>query len=522
MIIVKMMKFSRIIFCFLVWGASIVLAGTPASTAFTPTWQQRHQLQWLVDHAGLSLPMTHWPLPVAVVEQALQQMPVNATASDRPQSQEFRQSLLQDLKKHIEGQARVQIRHRTEGAVGFDENYTPGNSVQILSPEGTGQTSGGVNFAYRLGVKLEQSANSLQHNGSSWGTDGRHQARLDGTSWVAGAGDWNVQAFSQKFWWGPGWQNSLILSHNAPAWNGVGLQRNSVAASASPWFSWAGPWHFEVFVAQAQDPWVSANQPRGHLMSAFRLTLQPRPWLELGFSRAMQFGGAGRAGGAGNFTRALLFQNSHTDDTQDTRGDAANSVAGFDVRVRCPQTWGACAFYTQWMGEDTTAVWGNKVQQPWKYTTLWGFEQSWGTNARHRVFAEYANMYQDSSPFETYRGTPGGIGSFYPQGETNGARWMAGSFGGGSEVTTLGWMDAQSERVLKFHWGRTLYSAGAYAPNLNAPHGDLRGFGLRQTWHWQGYRISPEWSVLQLKDGADQWLNRRHNTRLGVEVSRRF
>ena len=513
---------SVLTFFFLTLGWLWVHAAPPASTAFTPTWQQRHQLQRLVDEAGLALPMTHWPMPVAVVEQALNQMPVAGWAERHPEWLATRQNLLQDLKRYIEGLSRVQIRNRTEGAVGFDENYTPGHSAQVLSPEGTGQTAGGLGFAYRLGVKLEQSANSLGRGGSTWGTDGQNQARLDGTSLVVSAGDWNVQAFSQKFWWGPGWQNSLILSHNAPAWNGVGLQRNSVAASASPWWRWAGPWHFEVFVAQAQDPWVVANQPRGHQMSAFRLTLQPQPWLELGFARAMQFGGTGRAGGVGNFTRALFFQNSHTENTPDTRGDVANSLAGFDARVRCPKSWGGCAFYTQWMGEDTTAVYGNKIQQPWRYTTLWGVEQTFGAEGRHRVFAEYANMYMDSSPLETYRRDPGGIGTHYPQGETNGARWMASSFGGGSEVSTLGWMDAQRERMVKLHWGRTLYSAGAYSPNLNAPHGDLRGLSVRQSWQWQGYRISPELSVLRLKDGLDQGANRRQNTRIGIEVSRRF
>jgi len=150
------------------------------------------------------------------------------------------------------------------------------------------------------------------------------------------------------------------------------------------------------------------------------------------------------------------------------------------------------------------------MSRPWGQVDVIGF------------FAEYANMYQDSSPLETYRGTPGGIGSFYPQGETNGARWMSSSFGGGSEVTTLGWMDAQSERMVKVHWGRTLYSAGAYVPNLNAPRGELRGMSLRQTWQWQGYRVSPELSVLHLKDGVDQWSNRRNNLRMGVEFSRRF
>jgi hypothetical protein len=129
-------------------------------------------------------------------------------------------------------------------------------------------------------------------------------------------------------------------------------------------------------------------------------------------------------------------------------------------------------------------------------------------------------MYMDSSPLESYRAESGGMGSFYNQGETNGARWMASSFGGGSEVTTLGWMDAEKERVAKFHLGRTLYSVGAFSPNVNAPHGHLVGFELNQTWRWQGYKITPNFSVLHLSQGQDQWANKRDNVRLGVQISR--
>ena len=83
-------------------------------------------------------------------------------------------------------------------------------------------------------------------------------------------------------------------------------------------------------------------------------------------------------------------------------------------------------------------------------------------------------------------------------------------------------MDAETERVVKFHFGRTLYSVGAYAPQVNAPNGNLRGLEVKQTWHWQGYRITPELSVLHLSQGQDQWANKRDNLRLGVQISRNF
>jgi hypothetical protein len=477
-------------------------------------------LQRLVDEAGLALPMTHWPLPAEAVRLALEQLPTPNWDKEHPDWLSMRQQLLNDLRLHAQGVVRAQLRNPTEAPVGFGDNETPGSSVQILSPEHTGAMGSG-SYALRLGATLSQSSNSLQQGTSTWGPDGKAQFRLEGSSAVAEVGGWNLQAFSQKFWWGPGWQNSLILSGNAPAWNGLGLQRNAVAASTSPWWRWAGPWNLELFAAQAQDPWVAASQPRGFVMSGFRLTLQPQPWLEVGLSRAMQFGGHGRTWGLNKFDAALLFQNSHTYDANDTRGDLANSLAGFDARARCPLNWGPCAFYTQWMGEDTTAVIGNHIQQPWKYTTLWGLEHTFA-EGRYRGFFEYSNMYQDSSPLETYVATPGGIGSYYPQGETNGARWMSSFFGGGSEVTTWGWIDAQTERVIKYHYGRTLYSVGAYSPGLNAPHGDLRGFEIKQTWHWQGYRITPELSVLRLNQGQDQWANKRDNLRLGLQVSRPF
>ena len=54
---------------FMAWISTGVLAAAPASTPFMPTWSQRHQLQRLVDEAGLALPMTHWPLPAEVVRR---------------------------------------------------------------------------------------------------------------------------------------------------------------------------------------------------------------------------------------------------------------------------------------------------------------------------------------------------------------------------------------------------------------------------------------------------------------------
>ncbi len=488
---------------------------TPVSTPYTPTWQQRHQLQILVDQAGLLLPMTHWPLPAAVVENALIRLPTQDWKDRHPHWLAMQQALLKALNQHAAGSSSVQLRNHAEAPVGFDENYTPGSSVQLISPEVKGLTKGGFSHAYRLGVKLEESANSLSRGTSTWGTDGQHQARLEGSAAVIGSGDWNVQAFSQKFWWGPGWQNSLILSQNAPAWNGVGIQRNSVATSNNPWWRWAGPWNFEWFVAQAQDPWVIASQPRGYVFSAMRLTFQPAPWLEVGLSRGLQFGGQGRPSDLNTFIQAQFGQRVNQE--IGAPEDSSGQLAGFDLRLRCPTSWGPCAGYTQWMGEDAAG----QMPLPIKFMSLWGAE--WNHDSgRSKTFLEYMNTYANSLPWDQATPFAGYTNGVYRQGYAQGARWIGSSFGGGSEVATLGWLDAEKERVVKLHWGRTFYSVGAYAPGLSAPNGSLQGASIRQSWQWQGYRITPEWSVLNFKQGQDQWANKRHNVRFGIEVSRRF
>jgi hypothetical protein len=75
-------------FSSLVLGAQ---AQTPASVSYTPTWQARHHLQWLADNAGLPLTVSHWPLPAAAVQQALDQvvLPAQADAEVVKASRDF-------------------------------------------------------------------------------------------------------------------------------------------------------------------------------------------------------------------------------------------------------------------------------------------------------------------------------------------------------------------------------------------------------------------------------------------------
>lgn len=486
-----------------------------ASVPYTPSWTARHYLQWLGDQAGLPLTGSHWPLPAAAVRQALDSM---APAAGQADVQTARDFVLKELDMaQNQGRAQVHLRLESEALNGFGENYTPGSSAQLNSAEFR-RSWGDVSAAGRLGARLEASPNSLQSQFRGVGAEGEFQARLDGSAAVLGFGGWNVQAFSHRQWWGPGWQSSLVSGHNNPSWTGAGIQRASVAPSDSAWLSWMGPWNVDVFVARAQDPRVVTQQPQGFVFSGMRLTLKPQPWLEVGLSRGLQTGGAGRPSGAINFVKAFLGKELNQN-PEDTFIDTSGQIAGYDVRARCPTSWsgilGSCAAYTQWMGEDAA---GSVVPLPYKFMSLWGVESTYG-QGRFRVFAEWANTNTYSLPWDTNAQFPGYVNGVYSQGYTQGGRWAGSAQGSGSEILTLGWMDAARERTLKVHAGKVHTSLGAYDPRVSAPRGNLWSVSASQVFSWLSLRLSPELAYTELSAGPDQRANKRKNLRVGMSMS---
>lgn len=145
---------------------------------------------------------------------------------------------------------------------------------------------------------------------------------------------------------------------------------------------------------------------------------------------------------------------------------------------------------------------------------LWGWNvQAFG----HRVFVEYADtnvpQLDNKSAVE-----PAYLNGYYRQGYTNGARWIGSAQGGGSRVTTLGWLDAHRNMLIKVHRGTVGLSVGAYDPDVNAPKGTLTGLSARRTFDMYRWRLTPELSIMQLSAGQDVGVNKRTNVRLGMEI----
>jgi hypothetical protein len=309
-----------------------------------------------------------------------------------------------------------------------------------------------------------------------------HRWSLDGSAAVLNVSGWQLQAFSHRHWWGPGWQSSLINGHNQPGWTGMGIQRDETKPSQNALTSWLGPWNLDVFVAKAQDPLVVENQPQGFLFSGIRLTVKPKPWLEIGLSRGLQTGGKGRPGGAGNFVQAFW-------------GQEVNKA------------------YTQWIGEDAAG----KVPLPFKFMSLWGVESSYG-QGRYRVFAEWSDTNAYSLPWDTKPTFPGYLNGVYVQGYTQGTRWVGSAQGGGSRVFSMGWMDAAKQRLIKLHMGQIHTALGAYNPSVKAPNGQFKGLSASQTIVWKNFSVMPELAVIRFAQGHNDLDSKRQHVRLGLDV----
>ena len=100
--------------------------------------------------------------------------------------EDARQSVLRELgSRRTQGALRLQLRNSAEGLTGFDENYTPGSSVQAVSEEKR-VGAGSLSVAGRLGLRVEQAPNSLQQQFSGSDSEARYPLRLEGSAAVLG------------------------------------------------------------------------------------------------------------------------------------------------------------------------------------------------------------------------------------------------------------------------------------------------------------------------------------------------
>ncbi|MDO3377867.1 capsule assembly Wzi family protein [Geoalkalibacter halelectricus] len=171
------------------------------------------------------------------------------------------------------------------------------------------------------------------------GTDGSWRL-LDGRA-ALGLGPLEVSFGRQSLWWGQGRHGSLVLSNNAKPLDMLRITNPSPVLL--PWvFKYLGPMRFDVFWSELESDRVVSNP----YFAGLRLNLKPLPWLEIGGSRAVIFGGEGRPGiDLSEFITILAGKNLEGGE------DTSNQLAALDARLSLPFLWNA-ELYGELGGED--------------------------------------------------------------------------------------------------------------------------------------------------------------------------
>jgi hypothetical protein len=354
-------KIHRLLWSLLLTLATGVLSYMPANAA---PWidanegQTRHHLQNLIDRGVLNTPITSWPVMWAHIKQELDGIEPASLDKDELWSYQY---LRHELRKAMR-------------SISFQQTASIGNSVTSIgdfSANRREEHESGLVFNYTGRFTTLNLDINYVHEPQD---DDR--LRFDGSYWSFLAGNWAIGVGAIDRWWGPGWDSSLILSHNARPAPGIFIQRNSSTAFESPWLSWIGPWQLVTFMSQLES---ERHIPDARLWG-MRLNIKPLRSLEIGFSRTAMWGGKGRPGDIETFVNLLLGNDNRGDAgvAEDGSNEPGNQLAGIDWRWSHRFNSLSTAFYGQLIGEDEAGgmpsrhigMAGGELQTLWRDTQI--------------------------------------------------------------------------------------------------------------------------------------------------------
>ena len=316
----------------------------------------RTDLNWLNQQGVIQISTSTWPLSSDEIQRALSQAKV---------ANNTQQKVINSVKNALQADnetVKVGLHAATDLKTipqTFGENQKSQYQAAVEF------NAGGESWDAKLRVNGEKDA--LIDNG--------HDANVEG-SYIAGK-LWNQWLIAGQIptYWGPGHDGSLIRGDASRPVYGVTVQRANQNAFESKWLSWIGPWQYQAFAGQLDD---YKAVPDAKLIG-LRLTARPFPALEIGASRAIQWGGDGRPESLSSLWDAI----TGTKDNGGTgKEDPSNQIAGFDGRLFLqPLLNVPVSLYGQFIGEDEAGG------LPAKYMYLGG--------------ADFSSIYKDM-PYQLY------------------------------------------------------------------------------------------------------------------------
>ena len=321
----------------------------------------RTDLNWLNQQGVIQISTSTWPLSGDEIQRSLSQAKVSNNAQ---------QKVINSVQNALQADnATVKVGLHAE------------TDLTTLPQSFGDQQKSQYQLALELNAGSENWDAKLRINGEKDPLiDNGHDANVEG-SYIAGK-LWNqwVVAGQIPTYWGPGKDGSLIRGDASRPVYGVTVQRAQQNAFETPWLSWIGPWQYQAFAGQLQD---YKAIPDAKLIG-LRLTAQPFSALEIGASRAIQWGGEGRPESLSSLWDAFT---GAKDNGGTGEADPSNQIAGFDGRLFLqPLLNVPVSLYGQMIGEDEAGG------LPSKYMNLLGadFSSSY-KNLPYQLYAEWAD-----------------------------------------------------------------------------------------------------------------------------------
>lgn len=320
----------------------------------------RTDLNWLNQQGVIQISTSTWPLSGDEIQRALSNAKIENTAQ---------QKVINSVMANLEAE-------NTSIKLALFAETDPQNIPQKFADEQKSQyqaalelNAGGKQWDARLRVNAEK--DPIIDHGQDVNVEGSY---LAGKLW----NQWLI-AGQIPTYWGPGHEGSLIRGDASRPVYGLTMQRAEQQAFETKWLSWIGPWQYQAFAGQLDDYHAI---PDAKLLG-FRLTAQPLPYLELGASRILQWGGEGRSESFDTLWNAI----KGNDNFDDGDLDKSNQIAGFDARLNLNH-WGGVpiSLYGQYVGEDEAGL------LPSKKMYLAGIDYSSQlNNLPLQVYAEWAD-----------------------------------------------------------------------------------------------------------------------------------
>ena len=320
----------------------------------------RTDLNWLNQQGVIQISTSTWPLSGEEIQRALSTAKIENNAQ---------QKVLNSVMANVEAE-------NTSIKLALFAETDPQNIPQKFADEQKSQyqaalelNAGGKQWDARLRVNAEK--DPIIDHGQDVNVEGSY---LAGKLW----NQWLI-AGQIPTYWGPGHEGSLIRGDASRPVYGLTMQRAEQQAFETKWLSWIGPWQYQAFAGQLDD---YDAIPDAKLLG-FRLTAQPLPYLELGASRILQWGGEGRSESFDSLWNAI----KGNDNFYDGDLDKSNQIAGFDARLNLNHWSGVpISLYGQYVGEDEAGL------LPSKKMYLAGIDYSSQlNNLPLQVYAEWAD-----------------------------------------------------------------------------------------------------------------------------------